>query len=179
MKFSPLTLPGAWLVALELKRDRRGYFARCFDAEKFRELGLETAFEQHSLSFNHVRGTLRGLHYQVPPYDEVKLVRCTRGRLYDVLVDLRRGSSTYGKWAGYELSADEPGALYIPAGLAHGFITLEDETEVHYMIHGPYKPEAARTIRWDDPALAIDWPMTPVVISDNDRNAPPLGEDAQ
>ena len=174
MIISPLSLAGVYLVEIEPQQDERGYFARCFDSEQFKSQGLASHFTQHSVSFNHKRGTLRGLHYQAEPHGEVKLVRCTRGEVFDVVVDLRQDSPSRWCWVSVTLSEHNGQALYIPAGFAHGFITLRDDTELHYMIDVPYRPAAARTLRWDDPALAIGWPIPPALISPKDATAPLL-----
>ncbi len=172
MIIEPLALPGAFLVRMDPQQDERGFFARAFCQKEFRQHGLDADFPQHSVSFNKVRGTLRGLHYQASPHGETKVVRCTRGRIHDVVVDIRAGSATRGKWLGCELSADNGFSLYIPGGFAHGFITLEDNTEVHYMINREHAPGHGRAIRWNDPDLNITWPLQPLVMSAHDRDAP-------
>jgi dTDP-4-dehydrorhamnose 3,5-epimerase len=158
MRFVETPLNGAWVIDLDLLGDERGSFARTFDAEEFRARGLNPAVVQCNASFNAKRGTLRGMHYQAEPDGESKLVRCVRGSIFDVAVDLRAGSPTRRRWHGVELSAENHLAFYIPAGLAHGFQTLSDDCEVLYMMGHPYVPEAARGVRWDDPAFAIEWP---------------------
>lgn len=172
MIFRPLPLGGAYVVELEPFADERGFFARTFCRDAFRERGLATDYPQSSVSFNARRGTLRGMHFQAAPHAEAKLVRCTRGQLYDVIVDLRRESPTYCRWEGVELDAARRNALYVPEGFAHGFISLEDETEVFYQISHAYHPESARGVRWDDPAFGIRWPAAPSVISERDRGYP-------
>jgi dTDP-4-dehydrorhamnose 3,5-epimerase len=171
MRFEQTPLSGAWLIELDLLVDERGWFARTFDAHEFAERGLSTAVVQCNASFNARRGTLRGMHYQVEPHGESKLVRCVRGAIFDVAVDLRADSETRCGWHGVELSAENRRAFYIPAGLAHGFQTLTDDAEVLYQMGAPYVPEAARGVRFDDPAFAIDWP--PVdgqrIVSERDR----------
>jgi dTDP-4-dehydrorhamnose 3,5-epimerase len=175
MLFKPLDVPGLFLIELERMEDERGFFSRLFCADTFLQHGLCTDYPQWSVSFNSRRGTLRGLHFQAPPQEEIKLVSCTRGAVFDVAVDLRLGSSSRGKWAGVELSADNRSTLYIPAGFAHGFQTLTDDAEVRYHISERYRPEAARGVRWDDPDLAIIWPTaTERVMSDRDRSLPRL-----
>jgi dTDP-4-dehydrorhamnose 3,5-epimerase len=174
MLFSALTVGGAWLVMPQPHADERGFFARVWCANEFADHGLSSAFVQTSISFNHVKSTLRGLHYQAEPDDEVKLVRCTAGAIYDVIVDLRAGSPTHLRWHAETLSADNRHALYIPKGCAHGFITLEDRTEVLYEITAFHRPEAARGLRWNDPALGISWPVEPVRISSRDAGYPLL-----
>ena len=174
MNIAQLSLSGAFLITSAPIHDERGYFARSFCKTTFKRHGLETEFPQHSISFNLRKGTLRGLHYQASPHEEIKLIRCTRGAIFDVMVDLRDESPTYGQWLGFELSADNHMSLYIPARFAHGFISLKDATEVHYQISTEYEPGHGRTIRWNDPELAITWPMQPLVISQNDEKATTL-----
>jgi dTDP-4-dehydrorhamnose 3,5-epimerase len=176
MRFTALDLPGSYLIEPELMTDERGHFARMFCTEEFAAQGLETNFVQRSISFNHQRGTLRGLHFQKSPHGETKIVRCTAGAIFDVLVDLRPGSPTYGKSVSRELSAANRAMLYIPEGFAHGFLTLSDNTEVYYEISRAYVPEAASGIAFDDPDLAIRWPLAPTVISDKDRALPRLAD---
>jgi dTDP-4-dehydrorhamnose 3,5-epimerase len=175
--FAETTLPGAWLVDLELIEDERGGFARSYCEREFAARGLATRFPQCNLSYNRRAGTLRGLHYQVPPHAEVKLVRCTAGAIADVIVDLRSASPTRFKWIAVELDARSRRALYVPEGFAHGFITLEDETEVCYQMGAFHEPAAARGIRWDDPLLAIGWPRQPAVISPRDASHPDVRPD--
>lgn len=174
MKFEPLPLAGAWLLSPEPAIDARGFFARSFCVREFRQQQLVADFPQHSISFNRLGGTLRGLHYQAAPHAETKVVRCTRGAIYDVIVDLRAHSPTHGCWHGVELSAVNAVSLYIPAGFAHGFITLKDDSEVFYMIDREHVPGHGRAVRWDDPELAIRWPLSPTLMSENDRQAPLL-----
>jgi dTDP-4-dehydrorhamnose 3,5-epimerase len=150
--------------------DERGFFARSWCREEFEAHGLDATVVQTSISYNRLRGTLRGMHYQVDPAPEGKLVRCVRGSIYDVIVDLRRGSSTYLQWAGVELSGANHRMLYIPPYLAHGFITLEDDTEVHYQMTAFHAPDCARGARYDDPAFAIEWPIPVQVIAPKDAN---------
>ena len=172
MIFEPTPLAGAFLVRLEPVEDERGFFARSFCREEFRAHGLSGELAQCSVSYNHRRGTLRGLHYQAPPFAEAKLVRCTRGRIHDVMVDLRRGSSTFRRWWAVELSADNRDMVYVPEGLAHGFLTLEDHSEVAYQMSTPYRPESARGFRYDDPGFAILWPFPPTVVGARDLAFP-------
>lgn len=172
MKFEQLELSGAWLITLEPARDGRGHFARTFCEVEFGERGLETRFPQHSTSFSRHTGTLRGLHYQRSPHLEAKLVRCTRGSIYDVIVDLRTGSPTFGRWAAAELSADNEVQLYIPRGFAHGFQTLQADTEILYLISTAYVPGAAAGIRYNDPGFGVDWPVPVSAISDRDLSLP-------
>lgn len=168
MILTELPLPGGFLVETEKLADQRGYFARVFCVSEFRERGLDTSVEQCNLSFNDRRLTLRGMHYQAAPHAESKLVRCTRGAIFDVAVDLRRDSPTYLRWYGTELSADNAHALYLPEGMAHGFLTLEDGSEVLYQMSAPYVASAARGVRWDDPVFGIAWPAPPEIISERD-----------
>lgn len=170
MIFTPLRLAGAYLVGTEPKRDERGHFARSFCRDEFRQHGLCDDFPQHSLSFNQVQGTLRGMHFQVAPHAETKLVRCSRGAIYDVIVDVREGSPTLGEWTGAELNEENALSLYVPAGFAHGFITLRDATEVQYLINRAHVPGYGRTLRWNDADVGIEWPLLPVVMSAADRD---------
>ncbi len=172
MRINPTGLDGAFEITVSPYSDERGLFARVYDGGLFRQAGLQTAWPQCSLSFNLKRGTLRGLHYQIDPHPEVKLVRCTRGSLFDVVVDLRPQSATFRQWIGLLLSADQRNALYIPAGCAHGFLTLEDNTEVDYRIGAEYHADLARGVRWNDPAFGITWPLAPAVISERDAQYP-------
>jgi dTDP-4-dehydrorhamnose 3,5-epimerase len=165
-------LAGAVVVEPAPAHDERGFFARTWCAKTFARHGLDTALTQCSVSFNHRRGTLRGMHYQAEPHPESKLVRCTRGAIYDVIVDLRPESATRGRWIGVELTAENYKALFVPAGFAHGFQTLADDSEVFYQISTDYVAEAARGLRFDDPELAIEWPLPVAVISERDRNLP-------
>ncbi len=175
MKFQESPLAGAYTIELERLEDERGFFARSFCAEEFAARGLEVVMPQSSVSFNARRGTLRGLHYQAEPHAEDKLVRCTAGAIYDVIVDLRPGSPTARRWFGVELSAANHRSLFIPKGLAHGFLTLHDDTEVLYMISAPYAPGFERGVRWNDPAIGISWPTAPSVVSARDAAYPLLG----
>jgi dTDP-4-dehydrorhamnose 3,5-epimerase len=171
--FTEIALSGAYRIRPTLAEDERGAFARRFCADEFRALGLETDFIQRSISFNRRAGTLRGMHYQTPPHLETKIVRCTRGAIFDVMVDLREGSPTYGQWFGEELTAENRLLLYIPTGFAHGFQSLVDDTEVDYEITPAYVPGADTGFRFDDPALAIAWPIADVIMSERDRTLPP------
>ena len=172
MKFSPTALAGACIIDIEPVPDERGFFARSWCREEFAKHGLNPDLAQCSISFNKKHGTLRGMHYQAKPHEETKVVRCTRGAIYDVIVDLRPESSTFRKWIAVELSADNRRMLYVPPGFAHGFQSLVDDTEVFYQISTFYHPESARGARWDDPAFGIEWPVTKQVISDKDRQYP-------
>jgi|ERR1700733_4172382 len=172
MTFHETKLPGIFEVHLELKCDERGSFARSWCEKEFRSKGLNPRLVQCSVSFNTRKGTLRGLHYQAAPYPEAKLVRCTRGAIYDVVVDLRPHSPTFKEWTGATLTATNRRMLYIPEECGHGFLTLEDETEVLYQMSEFYHPELARGVRWDDPAFKILWPSEAELISDRDRAYP-------
>jgi dTDP-4-dehydrorhamnose 3,5-epimerase len=175
MRFCETPLAGAFVIELERREDERGFFARCWCQDEFAAHGIDTAWVQSNVSFNHHAGTLRGLHYQAEPHGEDKLVRCTMGAAYDVLVDLRPGSPTYARWFAVELTADNRRMVYIPRGLAHGFQTLVDHTELHYLMSTTFRPESARGVRWDDPALGIPWPDCPHrIISPRDQNFPDL-----
>jgi dTDP-4-dehydrorhamnose 3,5-epimerase len=170
MKFSSTKLSGVWMVDLERHEDERGFFARTWCRREFEEHGLNPNLVQCSVSFNRKRGTLRGMHYQIAPHAESKLVRCTRGAIYDVAVDLRTTAPTYKKWIAVELTAENGRALYLPEGFAHGFQTLEDDTEAFYQISEFYHAESARGVRWNDPALNIHWPVANPFLSDRDCN---------
>jgi dTDP-4-dehydrorhamnose 3,5-epimerase len=169
LNFVPTVLSGAYIVELTPLRDDRGFFARTFCRREFVERGLNPDIAQCNASFNRKRGTLRGMHFQAEPHAEAKVVRCTPGTVWDVIVDLRAGSSTYRKWFGIELSAGSHNALYIPEGIAHGFQTLTDDVEILYMMSESYYPESARGVRWDDPAFGIDWPIANPTMSERDR----------
>ncbi len=175
MKFQELPLAGAYTIEMDRLEDERGFFARSYSAEEFAARGLPAAMPQSSVSFNARRGTLRGLHYQAEPHAEDKLVRCTAGAIYDVIVDLRPDSPTARRWFGVELSAANHRSLFVPKGLAHGFMTLRDDTEVLYMISVPYAPGFERGLRWNDPAIGISWPTAPSVVSARDAAYPLLG----
>ena len=172
MRFTPLEITGAFVIDLEPVADARGAFARSFCARAFADHGLASVFPQHSRSYNTVKGTLRGLHWQEPPHQEAKLVGCPRGAIFDLCLDLRRNSPTYLQWRGVELSAENRRQLYIPEGCAHGFQTLTDDAEVNYLISNEYAPQAARGARYDDPAFAIQWPAPVSMISDKDAGWP-------
>jgi dTDP-4-dehydrorhamnose 3,5-epimerase len=176
MIFEPTSIDGAFVVKLEPHRDERGFFARTWCRDEYLDRGLEGELAQCSISFNARRGTLRGLHYQAPPHAETKLVRCTRGRVYDVIVDLRATAPTFKRWFATELSADNRNMIYIPRGLAHGFLTLEDHTELAYQMSTSYRPESARGVKYDDPQFAIDWPFEPVLIGARDLAHAPFDE---
>lgn len=170
MKVETLPIEGAFLLGIAPIEDERGFFARLYDLGEFADRNLVSAFVQTSISFSTARGTLRGMHYQRSPFTEVKIVRCTAGAIYDVLIDLRTDSPTYCRWAASELTANNRISVYAPAGVAHGFLTLTPNCEVLYMISAPHEPAAAAGVRWDDPAFGVTWPMTPVAISTRDRS---------
>jgi dTDP-4-dehydrorhamnose 3,5-epimerase len=170
MLFTPTKLKGAFAIAVERREDERGFFARTWCQQEFEQQELDVNLAQCSISFNHKKATLRGMHLQMPPRAETKLVRCTQGAIYDVIIDLRQDSETYLQWFGIELTAENRQALYIPKGFAHGFQTLEDNTEVFYQISEFYAPECSRGLRWNDPVFNIVWPEPVSVISARDRD---------
>ena len=172
MLFHPFGLHDAWVLGLEPHADARGFFARLWAPGDFAARGLTSELAHCSLSYTRGARTLRGMHYQAAPREEAKVIRCIRGAIYDVLLDLRRGSPTFGRWQACELSADNRLALYAPEGVAHGFQALTDDVEVLYMISAPYDPSLARGVRWDDPAFGIEWPSAPGEMSDRDRSFP-------
>jgi dTDP-4-dehydrorhamnose 3,5-epimerase len=178
MIFRETPLAGAWLLEPERFEDERGFFARTWDRRAFAERGLDPRIEQCSVSYNHRRGTVRGMHFQIAPRAEIKLVRVTRGAVHDVIVDLRPGSPTYTRSFAVTLSAENGHQLYIPEGMAHGLQTLADETEIFYQISEIYSPEHARGYRWDDPAFDVVWPEPVTVISERDRSWPDFGKEA-
>jgi dTDP-4-dehydrorhamnose 3,5-epimerase len=177
MEFIATPLAGLFEMTFERITDHRGWFVRVYDERAFAERGLITAFPEHSESRNTLRGTVRGMHWQNEPYAECKVIRATRGAVYDVLVDVRPESPTYGGWAGFELRAEVPRGLYVPPGFAHGYQTLEDETELHYLISTPYRAGEARGIAFNSPELGIPWPLAVTAISDRDRALPPFVRD--
>ncbi|RTE07912.1 dTDP-4-dehydrorhamnose 3,5-epimerase [Paenibacillus whitsoniae] len=171
MLFTETRLKDAYIIELDKIEDDRGFFARSWCREEFKQRGMNPNLVQCNISYNKKKGTLRGMHYQVAPHEEAKLVRCTRGAIYDVIIDLRPESKTYKKWVSVELTADNRTMLYVPEGFAHGFQTLQDETEVFYQMSEFYDPECARGARWDDPAFGIEWPGEHGhVISAKDRS---------
>ena len=172
MIFQETKLRGAFIINVEPQEDERGLFARTFSAEEFETRGLSTRVVQCSTSFNEVKGTLRGMHYQAAPYAEAKLVRCTLGAIYDVIIDLRPDSASFMHWIAAELTADSRRMIYLPEGFAHGFQTLEDRSEVYYQISQVYQPEYARGIRWNDPSFGIRWPLENPVLSTRDSQFP-------
>ncbi len=171
MIFNKTPVDGVYTIEIEKATDERGFFARSWCKDEFEKYGLDTSIVQCNISFNHIRGTIRALHYQAAPFEEIKIVRCTQGKIFDVVLDIRKDSSTYKKYFSIELSSENRLMLYIPGGIAHGFQTLEDNTEVFYQMSSFFKPESAKTIRWNDPELNIPWPLEVTNISDKDKNA--------
>lgn len=176
MRFVETPLKGAYVVELDCIEDERGFFARCFCAGEFAQHGLDGMVAQCNVSFNRNAGTLRGLHFQIEPHAEAKLVRCTLGAIYDVIVDLRPESTTRYRWFAVELSAQSHTMLFVPKGFAHGFQTLMEASEVFYQMSECYHRESARGVRWDDPKMGITWPIRNPILSDKDRNFPLLDE---
>ena len=170
MKFIETKLKGSFVIELEKNIDIRGFFARSWDADIFEEHGINPKIVQCNISFNKKKGTLRGLHYQVQPYEEAKLVRCTRGRIFEIFIDLRPESSTFKQWESIELTDDNYKMLYVPEGFALGFQTLENNSELFYQMSQKYVPEASRGIRWDDPRFDIKWPLKITTISEKDKS---------
>lgn len=160
----------AKLILAEKKEDERGFFARMFGRQEFEAKGLNSHLEQCSIAYNQKKGTLRGMHYQAEPYAEAKLIRCVKGSIYDVIIDLRPASATYRQWFGIEINAKEYQMLYVPEGFAHGYVTLENDTELLYQISSPFMPDYSRGICWNDPAFNIQWPLEPTVISKKDQD---------
>ncbi|WP_051955928.1 dTDP-4-dehydrorhamnose 3,5-epimerase [Beijerinckia mobilis] len=180
MIFHQTPLVGAYLIELEKHADDRGFFARFYCENEFKSKNLVSHFVQINNSLSVRKGTLRGFHYQIPPAAEVKIVRCIRGALYDVIVDIRPSSETFGKWFGIELNSDNRLMMYVPRGFAHGFITLKDETETFYLVSDFYSPKNERGIRFDDPWIKAEWPLQPIEMSERDKNLPyfePMGGD--
>ncbi|HJQ91918.1 MAG TPA: dTDP-4-dehydrorhamnose 3,5-epimerase [Acidimicrobiia bacterium] len=177
MKFTESPLPGLWLIETEPVHDHRGFFARTWSDDEFAEHGLVAAWPQQNLQYSPRPGTMRGLHYQVPPHAEVKLVRCTRGRVYDVALDLRPESQTFGKWAGNYLSPDEHKAVWVPQGFAHGYLTIEPHSEVFYLTSNKYVPASVRGVRYDDPTFAISWPIDIELVPTDYVTWPDFNED--
>ncbi|MEP6513675.1 MAG: dTDP-4-dehydrorhamnose 3,5-epimerase [Parafilimonas sp.] len=174
MIFTETKLKGAYIIDINRIEDDRGFFGRSYCKEEFEAYGLNTNIVQINLSYNKKKGTLRGLHIQTMPYGEVKLVRCTRGSIFDVFVDLRSDSNTFRQWIGVDLTADNHRMIYAPAGFAHGYIALEDNTEVTYPVTEFYTPAAERGFPWNDPAFKIEWPIEPSLISEKDKSHPPF-----
>lgn len=172
MRFIETPIAGAWLVEPESRGDERGFFSRLWCRDEFAARGLNGNFVQCNNSFSRSRGTLRGLHYQAPPHAEAKLVSCVRGRIFDVIVDLRHDSPTCRNWFGRELTEDNRLMIYVPEGCAHGYLTLEDASEVIYPVTAAYHADLERGLRWDDPAIGIEWPISPSVLSQKDREWP-------
>jgi dTDP-4-dehydrorhamnose 3,5-epimerase len=172
MRIELTELPGVHIIRPDRFEDERGYFARTFCMREFAAAGLNSNVAQCNVSCSHQRGTLRGMHFQLPPAAETKLVRCTRGAIFDVALDVRPGSRTFGRWVGAELSAGNAAMLYVPKGFAHGFQTLTDDAEVFYQMSEFYTPELGRGVRWNDPAFAITWPLPVSVIAPRDRDYP-------
>ena len=175
MIFTETNLKSSFLIELEPRADERGFFARTWCQREFEAHGLQTRWVQCNISFNQKKGTLRGMHYQVAPYAEAKLVSCTRGAIYDVIIDLRCDSPTFKQWLGVKLTAANRQMLFIPEGFAHGFQTLEDDTEVFYQMSEFYAPDYAKGVRWDDPAFGISWPADERIISRRDQSYPDFG----
>jgi len=172
MIFEETKLKGAYIIEIDPIEDERGFFARSFCVREFEKYGLNMRIVQCNISFNKERGTLRGMHYQVKSHEEAKIVKCTMGAIYDVIIDLRQASSTFKKWHAVELSAKNHRMLYVPEGLAHGYLTLEDDTELFYQMSEFYYPECARGLRWNDPAFNIQWPAGNKLISNRDSEYP-------
>jgi dTDP-4-dehydrorhamnose 3,5-epimerase len=177
MRFSETPLKGAYLIDLEKRGDERGFFARFFCELEFGEHGLATRFVQVNDSLSAQRGTLRGMHYQLPPSGEVKVVRCVRGSIFDVIVDLRPKSSTFKKWFGHELTAENRTMMYVPVGFAHGFLTISNDAEALYLVDSFYSPNDERGLRYNDPTIGIEWPFEPVVVSAKDAAHPDFSEE--
>jgi len=176
MQIDATQIDGVFVVEVEPIEDERGLFARTFGIDEFDAAGIDARVAQCSVSYNHAAATLRGMHFQNGPYGETKLVRCIRGRIFDVAVDARSGSSTFGQWQAWELNESNRRALLVPPGVAHGFITLAPRSEVFYQISVAYREDASAGLRWDDPQIAIQWPMPPAVISERDRRLPMLAD---
>lgn len=172
MKFTETPLTGAYLIDLEKREDERGFFARSFCAKEFAQSGLTPHFVQANSSLSRHKGTLRGLHYQLAPMAEVKIVRCIQGSIWDCILDLRPDSLTFGRWFGATLTAENRTMMYVPQGFAHAFLSLQENSEVCYQVSQYYAPELERGIRWDDPKFAIQWPLRPTVVSDKDSRHP-------
>lgn len=176
MKVAETKLKGVYIVEPQVFGDARGWFTESWSEKKLAEAGIKANFVQDNHSYSAQKGTLRGLHYQLNPMCQAKMLRCTRGKIFDVAVDIRKGSPQYGQWVGVELSAENHQQLFIPRGFAHGFITLTDDVEVQYKADNYYAPECDGNIRWDDPEIGIEWPLKPVILSDKDKVAPLLKE---
>jgi dTDP-4-dehydrorhamnose 3,5-epimerase len=174
MNFTETRLNGAFIIDVERREDERGFFGRAWCQHELEALGLSAKVVQANVSYNRIRGTLRGMHYQVAPFLESKVIRCTSGSIFDVIIDLRSSSRTYGHWTGVQLTAESLRMLYVPEGFAHGFLTLEDHTSVHYMVTEFYTPDSEAGIRFDDPEINIEWPFAPVLVSEKDKKHPPF-----
>jgi len=172
MEFTPLEIPGVYLIEMKLLKDPRGFFTRTFCQKEFEAIGLKNQIVQCNTSWNKDKGTLRGMHYQRAPHAEVKIIRCTRGAIYDVIIDLRKDSPTYCRWVGVELTQDDYKMLYVPEGFAHGYVTLKPDTETIYFVTAAYAPDHEGAVRWDDPAFKIEWPIPEPILSDKDRSHP-------
>jgi len=177
MKFSETPLKGAFIVDLEKREDDRGYFSRTWCRNEFEPHGIYRLPVQSNMSYNIKAGTMRGMHYQAPPFQESKLIRCIRGSVYDVIIDLRKDSATFMQWFGIELNEENETALFVPEDFAHGFITLKDNSSVMYQVSAFYTPGSERIIRFDDPSFNIQWPLQAAIISDKDKNAPLIMKD--
>ena len=176
MYFTQIYLEGAYTIDLERREDERGFFARYFCEKEFAEIGLSTRWVQMNNSLSRERGTLRGLHFQCPPMAEVKVVRCLRGAIWDVIVDVRKESVTFGKWYGAELNEKNRTMMYVPEGFAHGFISLQRDSEILYMVSKSYAPDYEQTLNWNDQDVGIDWPIEPLVISEKDKHGTTLAK---
>jgi len=172
MIFTEIKLAGGFIIDIEPISDERGFFARTFCKKEFQQRVLVSEFDQCSVSYNKTKGTLRGMHYQAAPHAETKIVSCIKGAFYDVVLDLRRESNTFKQWVGVELTSGNRRSLYIPEGCAHGFLTLQDNSEVYYQISEFHHPESARGVRWDDPAFGIEWPVKVANVSSRDQSYP-------
>lgn len=178
MKFEELKLKGAFLIHLEPRCDERGFFARAWCEKEFSEAGLDTCTKQCNIAYNVQKGILRGMHFQREPHAETKIVRCIRGRILDVIIDLRKGSPTRTKWLGVELNEDNRLALYVPKGFAHGYLTLTDKAEIFYQVSESYHPESEGGVRWNDKAFGIEWPFSEPLVSPKDSSFPDFKEEA-
>lgn len=176
MKFSPSDMPGVWVIELEPREDERGFLARTYCSREFAAQGLNTFWPQCNLTLTKARGMIRGMHLQADPKPEIKLIRCAAGAIFDVLVDVRRGSPTFGQWRSFELDAENRRMLYVPGGIAHGFQCLRKNSEVFYQMSEFYFPELARGIRWNDPAIGIRWPLKNPAVSERDQALPLLAD---
>lgn len=179
MKVTETKLKGVYVMEPQVFGDARGWFMESWSEKKMEEAGIHVGFLQDNHSFSAQKGTLRGLHYQLNPMCQAKILRCTRGKIFDVAADIRRGSPTYAQWVGVEMSAENKKQLFIPRGFAHGFITLTDDVEVQYKADNYYAPECDGNIRWDDPEIGVEWPIRPVVLSGKDEKAPFLRDRVQ